>query len=69
MGKKYTFENGAPDILDVKMTYGEFAELVADAWIIALEYEEEPHPMFRKALFYSLDKLVATNKPNTTKGE
>lgn len=56
---KYTFEGGAPDVLGKKLTYGEFLDLMTDAYLEACKYEQEPTAMFRRAFFYNLDKIMA----------
>lgn len=60
----YVWPNGAPDVLGVRLTYEQFLDLMTDAWLAAGKYEQEPHPMFRKALFYNMDKFLAAASPS-----
>ena len=59
---KYTFPNGAPDVLDVKLTYYEFLDIFSDAWLEAEQLEGTPKSDFRHALSYLMDKKVAALK-------
>lgn len=58
MSDKHTFSDGPPDVLNIKLSYKEFLDLMTDAYLVACNYEQEPTTMFRRAFFYNLDKLM-----------
>lgn len=55
---KYVFPDGPADILNKYMSYEDFIDALTDAWLTAEKYEGPQPEMFRRALFYSLDKIV-----------
>lgn len=47
------------ELLDKKLTYHEFCDLISDAWLYAEELSEEyPSRKFRLALFNKLEEKV-----------
>jgi hypothetical protein len=56
--KDYTFENGAPDILDKTMTVAEFYDLLTDAWLESDMAEGAASDRYRRSVFYRMDKKI-----------